>query len=81
MKFPAAVVIASAATDLSLPSSRLQKRVEICGQYESVNWGAYIVHNNLWNMGAAEGEQCTEVDSKNGSALAWHTNWSWSGRY
>lgn len=81
MKSSAAVILASAATALSLPSSSLQKRAEICGQYESVESGPYIVYNNLWNMDAAEGEQCTGVDSDNGTALAWHTNWSWTGRY
>lgn len=77
MKFSAGVFLASATSVLSLPSASLHKREEMCGQYESVDIDSFTIHNNLWNMEAAEGEQCTTVDSTNGSALSWHTNWSW----
>lgn len=81
MKFSAPIILASAATVLSVPTGTLQKREDFCGQYDSVESGSYTVYNNLWGMESATGEQCTGVTSGNGSSLAWHTNWTWSGRY
>ena len=81
MKSSAAIIVSTAATALALPGANLQKREEVCGQWDSIESGPYTIYNNLWGMESAQGKQCTGVDSGNGTTLAWHTNWSWTGRY
>lgn len=49
------------------------------GQWDSVPTGTYTVYQDLWNMNAGTGSQCTTVNSLSGTSLAWSTSWSWSG--
>ncbi|PGG98638.1 hypothetical protein AJ79_08793 [Helicocarpus griseus UAMH5409] len=78
MKFTTCVLLASAAAGLAAPST-LQKREDFCGQWDLSETPPYTVYNNLWNMNAGTGEQCTGVDGINGNILSWHTSWTWSG--
>ncbi|KAH8680751.1 concanavalin A-like lectin/glucanase domain-containing protein [Xylariales sp. PMI_506] len=51
----------------------------ICGQYDTVETGSFIVYQDLWGEANADsGSQCTTVDLGEDS-LAWSTSWSWSG--
>ncbi|KAL1961442.1 hypothetical protein VTO42DRAFT_170 [Malbranchea cinnamomea] len=76
----ASLLLASAVPGIfAQPTGSLEKRADFCGQWDSEQSGPYIVYNNLWNMGTGTGSQCTGVDGIDGSTLAWHTSWSWSG--
>ncbi|KAI1825730.1 family 12 glycosyl hydrolase [Xylaria intraflava] len=75
-------ILASALTALALatPTPTIDKRAtSLCGQWDSVETGSYIVYNNLWGESAGTGSQCTTVDGLSGSSLSWSTSWSWSG--
>ncbi|KAI1438930.1 family 12 glycosyl hydrolase [Xylaria sp. CBS 124048] len=64
------------------PTPTLQTRsTTLCGQWDSLQTGPYIVYNNLWGESAAtSGSQCTTVDSLSGeNSISWSTSWSWAG--
>ena len=69
------------ATALAIPTTTIQERsTEICGQWDSVTTGSYIVYQDLWNEDAAtSGSQCTTVESLSGDTLVWETTWTWEG--
>lgn len=85
MKFSSSVAaaalagIAAAAPTASegeLPTrTTLEKRATtICGQWDTVETGAYTVYQDLWGEdNASSGSQCTTVDS---DAIAWSTSWT-----
>jgi xyloglucan-specific endo-beta-1,4-glucanase len=95
MKFTHAVPLVFSAAALAAPTSTIEERAtNICGkspdvpstsqlilvgQWDSVPTGSYTVYQDLWNMNAGTGSQCTTVNSILGSNLAWSTSWSWSG--
>lgn len=63
-----------------LNGAALTRRADSCGQWDTINKGDYIVYNNLWGQDNADsGEQCTGLDAQNGTSLAWHTRWTWTG--
>ncbi|KAH8599780.1 glycoside hydrolase family 12 protein [Bisporella sp. PMI_857] len=63
------------------PTQTIEKRATtICGQWDSVQTGTYIVYQNLWGKGSAtSGSQCTTYNSLSGTNLAWSTSWTWAG--
>ncbi|EEY60818.1 endoglucanase, putative [Phytophthora infestans T30-4] len=77
MKLPL-VIAATAATVAAFPAFA---KDEFCGQYDSIQAGDYIVHNNLWGQDNDKaGGQCTGLDSIDGSTIAWHMSFpSWVG--
>lgn len=69
-------------TTLTLTLSLLTTlvRADFCGQWATTTKGPYIIYNNLWGKSNADsGQQCTGVDSFDGTTLAWHTAWTWKG--
>jgi len=83
MKFSKAtlpLVLSSLAA--ASPTPTLQERsTEICGQWDTVATGTYIVYQDLWGEAAAtSGSQCTTVDSDSSAGvLVWSTAWTWVG--
>ncbi|GMF28457.1 unnamed protein product [Phytophthora lilii] len=46
----------------------------------SVELEDYILYNYLWGaFDDPKGGQCTGLDSVDGSTIAWHTSFNWSG--
>ncbi len=55
----------------------------VCGHGESIMRGKYLLLNNLWGAGTGAGRQCLQasVAPEGGAdAIAWRTEWDWSGR-
>jgi len=76
--FVAALLAGSA---LAAPTATIEKRATtICGQWDSVTTGTYVVYQDLWGESAAtSGSQCTTVNSDTSGAVAWSTSWTWAG--
>ncbi|KAK3944499.1 putative xyloglucan-specific endo-beta-glucanase [Diplogelasinospora grovesii] len=83
MKFTTTLAPAFLAPLLALanPTPTLDKRATtLCGQWDSLATGSYIVYNNLWGESSAtSGSQCTTVTGISSSKLVWSTSWSWAG--
>jgi xyloglucan-specific endo-beta-1,4-glucanase len=82
MKFTQTLVpLLLCATALAAPTATLDKRATtICGQWDSVVTGTYIVYQDLWGEAAAtSGSQCTTVTSDTSGTLDWSTSWTWAG--
>ena len=64
-----------ASLAIAAPSKTLERRADECGDFDTIQTGAYTVNNNLWDASAANpgGSQCFGVDSLSGDTLAWHT--------
>nr|AGC24033.1 xyloglucanase B [Rhizomucor miehei] len=78
LTFLSSIVAAFLAT--SAAAIPLNKRAEMCGQWDTTSAGPYTVYNNLWGEGSAtSGSQCTSVNSIDGNVLSWSTSWSWAG--
>lgn len=60
---------------LASPTKTIVERADLCGQWDSVNTGAYTVYNNQWGIKGATGSQCFGVDSASGSIVKWHTTY------
>ena len=63
---------------IAIPTKTIQERgtTTHCGQWDSVQTGAYTVYNDLWGISAAKsGNQCFVVDGLSGSTLKWHTTY------
>lgn len=60
---------------LASPTKTIAKRADLCGQYDSVETGAYTVYNNEWGINGATGSQCFGVDSASDSLISWHTTY------
>ena len=66
---------------IAVPTKTIQERgtTTHCGQWDSVQTGAYTVYNDLWGISAAKsGSQCFGVDGLSGSTLKWHTTYGCS---
>ncbi|RDW79394.1 hypothetical protein BP6252_04032 [Coleophoma cylindrospora] len=73
-------ILASAV--LATPTKSYNKRAAttICGQWDSVATGTYVVYQDLWDESAAtSGSQCSTVDSLSSETITWSTSWSWEG--
>ncbi|KAG9311455.1 glycoside hydrolase family 12 protein [Chiua virens] len=73
------VLLASALLPLvfALPHTR---RDQVCGQYDVVTSKPYSLLANHWGMYEAyAGSQCSTLKTADGNAVAWTTQWSWSG--
>ncbi len=57
---------------LASPTKTLTPRADLCGQWDSVSTGTYIVYNNLWGIQGSTGSQCFGVDSVSGTTVKWH---------
>lgn len=88
MKFPLSLLALGAAVtavpvELDLEPTRtvpLEGRATtLCGQWDSVTTGSYIVYNNLWGQDQGTGSQCLTVNGISSGLLSWSTAWSWSG--
>ncbi|KAK5116408.1 hypothetical protein LTR62_007955 [Meristemomyces frigidus] len=65
---------------LAVPTTTIAKRADKCGQYDSIQTGAYTIYNDLWGeSGATSGQGCFGVDSLSGSTIKWHSTWTWVG--
>lgn len=76
------LLAATAARAAHDAPTRIQARAtSICGQWDSVETGAYTVYQDLWNEASGTGSQCTTVDAVDDAngVLSWSTSWSWSG--
>ncbi|KAE8352944.1 putative xyloglucan-specific endo-beta-1,4-glucanase A [Aspergillus coremiiformis] len=75
MKFLVPLFLSSLAS-----ATALNRRADMCGQWETATTSKYTLYNNLWGKNNADsGNQCTGLDSDNGNTIAWHTSWSWTG--
>ncbi|PNS18275.1 hypothetical protein CAC42_7644 [Sphaceloma murrayae] len=80
MHFPTLLTAAMLALTTSAhPTTTLEKRAAMCGQWDNVVSGKYTLYNNLWGRDAGSGSQCTTLDSASSSTIKWNTKWSWSG--
>jgi xyloglucan-specific endo-beta-1,4-glucanase len=84
MLFTSVVALAAfAASSIAAPTptEKLAPRASSCGQWDSVQTGAYTVYNNLWGQASANagGKQCFEITSASGNSISWSTSWNWSG--
>lgn len=71
---------ALAAANGDRPTRIVPRATSICGQWDSVETGAYTIYQDLWNEASGTGSQCTTVDSvTDDGVLAWSTSWSWTG--
>ncbi|KAJ4416557.1 hypothetical protein N0V82_006679 [Gnomoniopsis sp. IMI 355080] len=71
---------AVAAANGDNPTRIVPRATSICGQWDSVETGAYTIYQDLWNEASGTGSQCTTVDSvTDDGVLAWSTSWSWTG--
>lgn len=71
---------AVAAASGDKPTRIVPRATSICGQWDSVETGAYTIYQDLWNEASGTGSQCTTVDSvTDDGVLAWSTSWSWTG--
>ncbi|TPX08869.1 uncharacterized protein E0L32_009687 [Thyridium curvatum] len=77
----AAGLPATSGRAVSEPSKVLEERATtLCGQWDSLQTGAYTVYQDLWGMSSASsGSQCTTVTGLSGSDLVWSTSWTWAG--
>lgn len=79
MKYVSGILAALPLAALASPLSKRQT-VELCGQWDNVEAGDYILYNNLWGMDNAEsGEQCTTLVGVCGDSLQWTAEWTWIG--
>lgn len=72
----AALALAGAVAVSASPTPTIEKRAEICGQWDSATTGSYTLYQDLWGEdNASSGSQCSEIDSLSGSDIAWHTTY------
>ncbi|RAQ42323.1 xyloglucan-specific endo-beta-1 [Aspergillus flavus] len=75
MKFLTPLVLSSLAS-----AAALNRRADMCGQWDTTTTDKFTLYNNLWGEGNADsGSQCTGLDSDDGNTIAWHTSWTWTG--
>lgn len=80
MKYSTAISSAALLAVASAVPTRVEKRADSCGQWDTVETGSYTVYNNLWNKDSADsGSQCFGVDSLDGNSISWHASWTWTG--
>lgn len=80
MKFIYASALALFATAASAaPTSTIEKRASICGQWDSATTGSYTLYQDLWNENEGTGSQCSQINGLSGNTVKWSTSWSWSG--
>ncbi|KAI9650579.1 hypothetical protein NHQ30_000597 [Ciborinia camelliae] len=84
MKFTQiALSLLSAGSVIAAPApsrTLVERSTQICGQYDSITTGTYVLYQNTWNKAVAtSGSQCSTFDSLSGTTIAWHTSWSWAG--
>lgn len=58
------------------PSKTIEKRADICGQYDSISTGSYIIYQDLWDEDdATSGSQCSGLDSLSDETISWYTSY------
>lgn len=78
MKYSYASALALfAAAASAAPTSTIEKRASICGQWDSATTGSYTLYQDLWNESEGSGSQCSQINSLSGTDVAWSTSWSW----
>ena len=61
-------------------ASPLERRTEVCGEFQTVASGSYSLLTNLWGTsGATSGTQCSTLKSVHGQTVKWVTKWTWEG--
>ena len=74
MKFSTTIASASMAAIAIAVPTKVLKRADSCGQWDTVETGSYTVYNNLWGESSAtSGSQCFGVDGLSGNKVSWHT--------
>ncbi|KAB8300148.1 hypothetical protein EYC80_000375 [Monilinia laxa] len=82
MKFVQSLVslaLATAAVASPTPTTLDKRATTICGQYDTVQTGAFTIYGNKWGIKGYTGNQCTTVNGLSGNSLSWSTSWSWAG--
>ncbi|KAE8984353.1 hypothetical protein PR003_g20500 [Phytophthora rubi] len=70
----------SAVIAAAVAASPTVAEKEFCGLWNSTQTDDYTVYNNLWGAhDDPKGGQCTSLDSVDGSNIAWHTSFNWTG--
>lgn len=80
MKYSTTVSSAALIAFASAVPTRVEKRADSCGQWDTIETGSYTVYNNLWGQDAADsGSQCFGVEGLSGDSVSWHAIWTWLG--
>ncbi|KAE9298619.1 hypothetical protein PF008_g23457 [Phytophthora fragariae] len=70
----------SAVIAAAVAASPTVAEKEFCGLWNSTQTDDYTIYNNLWGAhDDPKGGQCTGLDSVDGSNIAWHTSFNWTG--
>ncbi|KAM9882399.1 xyloglucan-specific endo-beta-1,4-glucanase A 2 [Verticillium dahliae] len=76
----AALVAAAPAVEPTKTQSIDKRATNLCGQWDNIKVGSYIIYNNLWGRDqATSGSQCTLVDGITNNLAKWSSTWSWAG--
>ncbi|KAM0322252.1 hypothetical protein ACHAQA_009540 [Verticillium albo-atrum] len=76
----AALAAAAPVVEPSKTVSLDKRATNLCGQWDNLKVGSYLVYNNLWGRDqATSGSQCTIVDGITNNLLKWSSTWSWAG--
>jgi xyloglucan-specific endo-beta-1,4-glucanase len=81
----ALIVLFQCALALALAKRAVHRRKQdtsaYCGQWDSITaTSRYSLLVNQWGLAdASAGSSCAQVISVSGDAVAWMTNWTWSG--
>lgn len=83
MKISSLLAVAgTASVAFAAPTATIEKRADMCGQWDNTVTGPYTLYNNLWGRDDADsGSQCTTLDGLSGSTIKWHAKWTWVGGY
>ncbi|KAH7128379.1 concanavalin A-like lectin/glucanase domain-containing protein [Dendryphion nanum] len=80
MKLSTLLSLAGTASIAVAAPAPIERRADMCGQWDSTVSGVYTLYNNLWGRDdATSGSQCTTLDSVSGSTIKWHAKWTWVG--
>lgn len=60
--------------------TRVKRDTTVCGQYDTIETGSWIIYNDLWGEAeATSGSQCVTLDTVDGDTVSWSTSWTWAG--
>lgn len=75
MMYSIITVLAVVATVTAVPLPKNEKAAfsDMCGQWSFSVSGAYTLYNNLWNLDAGSGSQCSQMNSQTDGSVTWTT--------
>ncbi|GAM90807.1 hypothetical protein ANO11243_088520 [Dothideomycetidae sp. 11243] len=73
-----AAALATTVHAIPIPSHTKAADQTLCGQWDLTISSPYTLYNNLWNLAAGKGSQCTLLSNSWDSGISWKTSWSWT---